>query len=153
MVSWSAEAASFRDLVTNRAGVLFLLCALIASVPTVGVARGSATVDPTTGIVILGAFPLAASFAYLLPRETLMWAVTRPALLGIAIVFTAGLLGIGTGQTNSEAYVQESVFGLVGLIGAGLVYVAIPAAIGLALLMVTHGAGGRSSGPEPFPEE
>ena len=153
MVSWSAEAASFRDLVTSKAGLGFVLCALVASAPTVGVARGSITVEPITGLVILGAFPLAASVAYLLPRETLMWVITRPALLGIAIVFGAGILGLVTGQTETEAYVQESVFGLVGLIGAGLMYVAIPATIGLAALMLTHGAGGRSSGLEPFPEE
>ncbi|WP_157884877.1 hypothetical protein [Halorubrum aethiopicum] len=153
MISWSDEAASFRDLVTSKAGLGFVLCSIVSVSSLVAFIRGVVEIGLPISLAVLGGFSLAAPFAYLLDRDSLMWAVTRPAAGGLTLVFGAGILGGIAGYTGEEAYIQESLIGLVGLIGATLVVAAIPAAVAIGVVMAIHGPGGRSSGPDDFPEE
>jgi hypothetical protein len=64
--------------------------------------------------------------------------------------FAGALFGYRSG---GEAYVQESIFGLVGLIGTGLLLATVPAAVAFITVMAVNGAGGRSSESDDFSEE
>lgn len=154
MVSWSDEAASFRDLVTSRAGLGFVVA---VSIWTAGIAASSGgliemmvAVSSVSSVALL----LIAPLAYYLQRDTLMWAVTRPAIVGGIMIVVFGIGGGITGAVSASGNpAQESLVGLFAVTGACLVMTAIPAVIAFFAVMAIHGSGGRSEGPDVFPEE
>ncbi len=152
MVSWPEESASFRNLVTGRAGAAFVLCAVASAVALSATLRGVVKPEGTTSLVMVGGLILAIPFAYVLPRDLLVWVVTRPAIVGLTVIFIAGSTA-GLAGYSGTAYLEESTLGLFGIGGGALLFTAIPAAVAVAAVMAVHGAGGRSSGPDGFPEE
>ena len=155
MISWSDEVASFREVVMNRAGLGFVLCAAGVVWFTIALTHEIVQAEPVPGVpMYIALFIAAVPFAYFTERETLRWLVTRIPILGITTMLGAGFAGALFGyRSGGEAYVQESIFGLVGLIGTGLLLATVPAAVAFITVMAVNGAGGRSSESDDFSEE
>jgi type IV secretory pathway VirB3-like protein len=132
----------------------FVLCTAIW---TAGIPAGSAGfIGMRMAVISVSsvAFLLIVPLAYYLERDTLMWALTRPAIVGGTTGFVAAFGAGATGVVSAGGdIVEESLIGLIAVVGFSLMMTAIPTAVAFLAVMLVHGAGGRSSGPEAFPEE